>query len=232
MSTARRRWLAAGLSVALVLVLLLIISLDNMFEQPNPELVTYREIEIQPPPPPPPPPQVASPSRSGAARLDLRAAADSPVELVIGKLDVDVAAGQLTGLGQGDWGEGIGIGFDGFSLDDLDAVPAVIGQPPFAYPEDLTEQGIDTFVVYVHVVIDKEGRTSLIDILENPYPSSNAQLERFVNGIRWTPPTLGGKVVSADVPRWSIKFKAQLDKDGAPVGTREGPRRQRRTGEP
>jgi TonB family protein len=229
-STAQRRWLAAGLSVALALVLLLVISLDNVLEQPGGELLTYRQIEVAPPSPPPPPPQVVDPSRSAESRLDVSVVpTDSPVELVVGKLDVDVAAGELTGLGDGDFGTGIGIDFGGFSLDELDAVPAVISAPPFDYPDELLEQGIESFVVYLHILIDEEGHTYLIDILENPYPPFDAELLRFAPAVRFTPPTVHGKIVKAEFS-WPVKFGARTNGDG--TGTPDDSGRRRRTRQP
>lgn len=206
MSAARRHLLAAGLSAALALALLLLISLDDLLEEPDDARIAYREIRISSPPPPPPPPRVADPSRSAPPRLDLSLAAnDSPVEMQISELDIDVAAGALTGFGDGGWGEGIGVDFGAFDLGELDVVPTVVSFVPFNYPDDLVERGIESFEVRLHILIDEEGRTHLLQILYNPYSSLNDEVERFVSSVRFTPPTKGGQVVRAEWA-WPVKF--------------------------
>ncbi len=194
------------LSVALVLALLLLISLDNILQRPADESVTIREIELAAPPPPAPPPQVVSPSQSAEPRLNLSlAVADAPVELMTMALDIDVVAGALVGQGEGNWGEGIGIDWGGFSISELDAVPMVISAPLTKYPDALLEEGIESFVVHLHILIDETGRTYLIGILDNPYAPFNDNIKEFVPGVRFTPPTLGGKIVKAEFS-WPVKF--------------------------
>jgi hypothetical protein len=200
MTGPQRRWLSVVLGAGLVLLLMVITSFDDRHRLEPQETFELREVRIyEPPPPPPPPPPDFQGSRRAGPAMSL-APHETAIVLDIMELDVKLAVGELGDLGAGGWGigDGAGAGLEIVSLAELDSAPAVMGSPVLVYPKEAIDLGITEFEVLVHILIDEEGRTYPIRIVDNPFPSFREDLERYVSGVVFSPPTRLGVPVRTE----------------------------------
>jgi hypothetical protein len=122
-----------------------------------------------------------------------------PIELTTMDLNLKVPAGQLTGTGLGDWGDGSGVNLGTVDLNDLDGIPSVVRAPIIDdYPKALIDRGIGEFNVLLHILVDEQGRPYLIEVLSSGYPPYNPSLDEFVADVRFTPPTVLGVPVRTE----------------------------------
>ena len=221
MTVRQRRWVAGSLATGLVLLLVFIASLDLGGDVKAPERFVLTEVTtFEAPPPPPPPPARTSNSPAGGstgAQLTLRSSR-APISLDKMNLQIQFAAakvgdlniaglGQGIGLGVGDGiGDGSGFGYGLAGVSELDQVPMVVSAPPFAYPKEATERGLTEFSLRYHILIDEQGRTYPIALVENPFPSLNAQFMAYAAQVRFSPPTRLGIPVKTEYV-WPVKIK-------------------------
>lgn len=216
--TRKRRWLAGSLGTGLALLLVLIAYLDTLGGPDAPERFVLTDVTTyQAPPPPPPPPSRPSDSRNGGSRGELLAMQTSRVPALDAmQLDVRFAAevgepsfgglGQGIGIGSGDGtGDGSGTGFGLVTLSELDQLPTVMSAPVFPYPDEAVERGIAEFDLRFHILIDEEGRTHPIAIVQNPFPSLTDELLEWASKVRFTPPTRLGIPVSTEY-LWPVRI--------------------------
>jgi hypothetical protein len=131
------------------------------------------------------------------------------------QLDVQFAArvgelnlgglGQGIGVGSGD-GTGDGAGFGLAILSELDQVPMVVSAPVFPYPDEATRRGLLEFDLQYEIVIDEEGRTYPIAIVENPFPHLSGEFLEWASRVRFSPPTRLGIPVKTEYT-WPVKIK-------------------------
>ena len=217
----QRRWIAGSLATGLVLVLVFIASLDLGGNVEAPERFVLTEVTtFEAPPPPPPPPARTGNSPAGGstgAQLTLRSSRapisldemDLKIEFAAAKVgDLNIAGlGRGIGLGVGDGvGNGSGFGYGLAGVSELDQTPMVVSAPPFAYPAEATARGLTEFDLKYHILIDEEGRTYPIALVENPFPSLNAQFMAFAAQVRFSPPTRLGIPVKTEYV-WPVKIR-------------------------
>ena len=221
MTVRQRRWVAGSLATGLVLLLVFIASFDLSGNMKPPERFVLTEVSTFEAPPPPPPPPARSSSRpaggSTGAQLTLRSSR-APISLDKMNLDVQFAAAEVgnlniaglgngVGLGSGDgFGNGSGSGYGLAGVSELDQVPMVVSAPTFTYPPEATARGLSEFNIKYHIVIDEEGRTYPIALVENPFPSLNEQFMAFAAQVRFSPPTRLGIPVKTEYV-WPVKIK-------------------------
>ena len=220
MTVRQRRWIAGSLATGLVLVLVFIASLDLGGNVEAPERFALTEVTtFEAPPPPPPPARPTSRPAGGStgAQLTLRSSR-APTSLDKMNLDVQFAAAEVGNLNIAGLGEGIGLGVgdgigngsgSGYGLagvSELDQVPMVVSAPTFAYPPEAAARGLTEFSIKYHIVIDEQGRTYPIALVENPFPSLNAQFMAFAAQVRFSPPTRLGIPVKTEYV-WPVKIK-------------------------
>jgi hypothetical protein len=203
-----RQLLAPALGALLLVLLLLLVSFDGRFEAGPPERLALREVEIYTPPPPPPPPPVEQSDSSSAIPSLALASNDNNIELELMDLDVKLETGGASGFGTGlpGVGEGLGDGWGTVGLSDLDGVPMVRSAPLIEYPKEAAESNVNEFRVVVHVVVDEEGRSYPVQVVENPFPSSNQAILSYTAAVRFTPPTRLGVPVRAEY-LWPLLLK-------------------------
>jgi len=218
MTLRKRRWLAGSLGTGLVLLLVVLAGLDTLGDLDAPERFVLTEVTTyEAPPPPPPPPTRPSNARSGGSTGTLLAmeSSRSPVALDAMQLDVRIQPGELNlgglgagiGVGSGDGtGDGIGTGLGLVTLSELDQLPTVVSAPVFAYPNEATARGIAEFDLKFHILIDEEGNTYPIAIVQNPFPSLSNQFLAYASKVRFTPPTRLGIPVRTEY-LWPVKIK-------------------------
>ena len=220
MTTRQRRWLAGALGTGLLALLLLLAVFDNLYRAEPREATTLRAVELYEPPPPAPPPARPSNARSGgstgmALTLDTRRA---PIALDAMQLDVKLAVAELGPLNLGGLGEGFGIGsgdgtgdgsgtgFGLVMLSELDQTPTVVSAPVFGYPDEAVERGLDEFELQFRILIEQEGNTYPIALIQNPFPSMSSNFLEWAARVRFSPPTRLGIPVSTEYT-WPVKIK-------------------------
>ena len=221
MTVRQRRWIAGSLATGLVLLLVFIASFDLSGNMKAPERFVLTEVttfEAPPPlPPPPPRPSNALGGGSTGAQLTLRSSR-APISLDKMDLKIEFAAAQVgplniaglgngVGLGTGDgFGNGTGSGYGLAGVSELDQVPMVVSAPAFPYPAQANERGLTEFELKYHIVIDEQGRTYPIAVVESPFPSLNAQFMAYASQVRFSPPTRLGIPVKTEYV-WPVKIK-------------------------
>ena len=217
MTVRKRRLLAGALGTGLALLLVVLASLDTLGDLQGPERFALTEVTTfeAPPPPPPPPPRPAEARGGGStgALLTMRSSR-APVTLDVMQLQfaaAEVGPLDISGLGQG-IGVGIGDGFgdgDGFglaTLGELDQQPTVVSAPLFAYPPLAIAQGIMEFDLQFQILIDEEGRTYPIALVQNPFPPLARDFMDYASRVRFTPPTRLGIPVRTEF-LWPVKIR-------------------------
>ena len=220
MTTRQRRWLAGALGTGLLAVLLLLVAFDNLYRAEPRERTTMRSVELYEPPPPAPPPARPSDSRSGgSAGMALTFdSARAPIALDTMQLDVQLAVAEVGGLNLGGLGEGFGIGsgdgtgdgsgtgFGLVTLSELDQLPTVLSAPVMGYPDEAVERGLAEFELQFHILIDEQGITYPIALVQNPFPSLSADFLAWAARVRFSPPTRLGIPVRTEYT-WPVKIK-------------------------
>jgi hypothetical protein len=220
MMLQRRQVFSVLLGTALLLLMLVLASLGGSTRKAeSEEILVRREVQMYVPPPPPPPAQTRQQSGGGGGQPLAIVSGNSEVKLEIMELDVDApvstigmggtgsGGGSGSGLGLG-FGSGVGEGIDWgtVAIADLDGLPTVVSSPPY-YPGQLVRRGIYEFSVKFHIMIDEEGYTWPISIVENSYPELNEELMEFASKVRFTPPTRLGIGVKTEY-LWPVVFHA------------------------
>jgi hypothetical protein len=131
-------------------------------------------------------------------KLDVQFAA------VVGELNLG-GRGQGSGVGSGD-GTGDGAGFGLATLAELDQVPMVVSAPVFPYPDEATARGLAEFDLQYHIMVDEEGRAYPLALIQNPFPSLDAEFLEWASRVRFSPPTRLGIPVTAEYS-WPVKPK-------------------------
>jgi hypothetical protein len=198
MTPRKRRWLAGSLGTGLVLLLVLVAGLDTLGDLDAPERFVLTEVTTYeaPPPPPPPPPRPSDSRNGGSTGALLAMESRSPVSLDVMQLNVRIQPGELNlgglgqgiGVGSGD-GTGDGRGFGLATLAELDQLPTVVSAPVFPYPDEATARGIAEFDIRFHILIDEEGRTYAIAVVQSPFPSLSNEFLKWASRVRFSPPT-------------------------------------------
>jgi len=217
----QRRWVAVSLATGLVLALVFIASFDLSGNKTKPERFVLTEVatfEAPPPPPPPPPRPSNSPAGGSSGNEPILRSSRAPISLDTMKLDIQFAAAEVgnlniaglgngIGLGVGDGiGNGSGTGYGLTGVSDLDQVPMVISAPVFNYPGEAMARGLTEFNLRYHIVIDEQGRTYPIGLVENPFPSLTEQFMAYAAQVRFSPPTRLGIPVKTEYV-WPVKIK-------------------------
>jgi hypothetical protein len=211
-NAARRRWLSTALAAGLMLSLVLIVAFDDLNSVEPPRTVVLREVQTYEPPPPPPPPPPAPLREAGSPGPSVMLASRTE-PVVLKTMDVDVALPTVgvssIAAGGGGFGAAFGKGSGSdlglVSLSELDELPRVVSAPPFPFPKEAVEQGLKRFRVMFHILIDEQGRTYPVEIVENPLPSLQKELEQFASEVRFSPPTRLGVPVRTEY-LWPVLF--------------------------
>lgn len=184
-----------------------------------PPRITLHKVQMYSEPPKPPPPPMKKQGDPGSPLPSLVLAnVEKPVKLEVMNLEVldlegDIAVGGKGGFGIGGSGDGFGAGgggWDTVGFSELDRIPIVRIAPTMSYPKEASDRNVQEFKVVVHIIIDEEGRAYPVRILQNPFPSVNDDLVKFVSGVRFTPPVKLGVPVKAEYA-WPLIFKKPLD---------------------
>ncbi|XQW84524.1 hypothetical protein ACOYR1_15495 [Thalassotalea piscium] len=199
---------AFGLSLAVLIFVLTLLWLGQFAEKVIDDKVIVREIALVSLPPPPPPsistPESAQPMQSlvveGAGAMIQ--AVDIKVESQLSLLKPQTPTIKTK---VPKW-QPMTVNWEAFSLDQLDDLPHLLTPVKARIPKNLKRQGVNSFVVKLDVFIDKDGRVSLINIVENPYSELIPEINKIVKHSRFSAPQKLGKTVQARFI-WPIEFK-------------------------
>ena len=226
LSSRNRRILAPFLGTLLLFMLLMLASFNSGVEFEPPHEITLHEIQLYSEPPDPPPAPMKQQGEPGSPLPSLELAkVENHVDLGVLNIDVmdlegDIVPGGMEGSGSGGMG-GFGIGGtgDGYGtgggwgivgLSELDRIPIVRSAGTMSYPKEALDSNVEEFKIVVHIIIDEKGRAYPVRIIQNPFPSMNNDLVKWVSGVRFTPPVKLGVPVKTEYA-WPLLFKKPLD---------------------
>jgi len=201
---------ALALSALLLLATLALIGYARQSGWSNEQQLVVRQLDIGslplPPPPPPPAPAQTSPA---APALDLPlASADvsfiAPPDIVSTAIDMHLEVPPLQ-MQPAHW-QALELDISALSLNQLDALPQLQTPLNATFPRKLSRRGVTTVLVKLDVLIDEQGRLTLLDIVENPYPELEHEIARLVRSSRFSAPQQDGQSVSARFI-WPVEFK-------------------------
>lgn len=207
---SKLRLMAFALSVLLLTMALLLMWYARQFDSPATQKLLVRQLDIAalPLPPPPPPPSPPQPV-SQAVQLDLQVSHSATVQVPTPDIQLPQPKMRLEApkmqVQQLQW-QPLQMEINAFSLDQLDALPVLQTPLNAVFPRSLSRQGIKTALVKLDILIDEQGRISLLNIVQNPYPELTPEIERIVRSSRFSMPTKGNAAVSARFI-WPVEFK-------------------------
>lgn len=206
-----RQLLAVLLATTLLALLLVLASLDSLFQPEPPPRVLLREVNLYTPPPPPPPPTTASDSSRMAGPVLLQNNQTVALNLQLMDLDVSLPTGQFGDFGGGLGGEmgGVGVNWGTVNLSELDGLPVVKRANVLATMSRLNrELRGDAIEVVFHIVIDENGKVYPVRILESSHPQFNEDMMAFARTVEFSPPTMLGVPVRTEY-RWPVRLDAK-----------------------
>ena len=199
---------AFGLSLIVLNAALLLLWLGQLAEHHMQDKVVVREIAMVALPPPPPPSvsqqQTSEPMQSltvqgaGAAIQAVDVKIKSNLSIV--KPDtpnIKVSTPQFKSMN---------VNWDAFNLNQLDDLPTLLTPVKAVLPKSLTRQGVEIFTVKLDVFIDENGIVSLIEVVQNPYPTLKPAIDKIIKQSRFSAPKKEGEAVRARFI-WPIEFK-------------------------
>ncbi|MDN4503762.1 hypothetical protein QX776_15230 [Alteromonadaceae bacterium BrNp21-10] len=205
----RLQGLAMLFSIVLLSLALCVMWLGRgLIEMPDDSL-TIREVSISsPPPPPPPPPQVQQAQTNQNMTLQVQGLGAQLQVIDVPQPDIDIELPdepQITSS-QPQW-QTLNVDWQAFELNDLDSFPSLLTPLRVKLPASLSRRGIDKVLIKLDVVIDVDGKISLLDIIENPYPELVLAINKMVRDSRFSAPQKDGAPVRARFI-WPIEIKS------------------------
>lgn len=208
MGSISQRSLSMLLSIVLLSVALCVMWLGRGFTVKSEESLTIREIAISTPPPPPPPPQVQQIQANQNMTLQVQGqgAALSIIDIPQPEIKVELPdAPQMTSR-QPQW-QSLTVDWQAFELNDLDSFPNLLTPLRVKLPTSLSRRGVNNVLIKLDVVIDIDGQVKLLNIVENPYPELNSEINKMVRNSRFSAPQKDGAPVRARFI-WPIEIKS------------------------
>ncbi|ATG76541.1 energy transducer TonB [Pseudoalteromonas fuliginea] len=199
---------AFALSLIVLTAALLLLWLAQLAEHIVQDKVIVREVAMVALPPPPPPSIQQQQANEPAQSLMVEGAGASiqAVKIKIkSKLKIVRPDTPSVKVSTPQW-QSVNVNWDALSLNQLDGLPTLLTPVKALLPKSLTRQGIDTFTVKLDVLIDEGGNVSLIEVVQNPYPSLKPAIDKIIKQSRFSAPKKEGEVVRARFI-WPIEFK-------------------------
>lgn len=199
---------ASLLSLGILSAALFLLWLGQWLQFTVEDKIEIREIAIAtPPPPPPPPPTMEQPVVETPITLQVEGTGPSleTIKLeptfTLKKPDTPIINTQQT-----QW-QSLEIDWDALSLNDLDGLPSLLTQLRVTFPKSLSRKGVNKVLVKLDVVIDEQGKLTLVNIVENPHPELVSEIQRLVRSTRFTPPQKDNQPARARFI-WPVEIEA------------------------
>jgi len=205
---SRQQIIAGCLSMVLLSLALFTLWLGHWLPSVTDEKIEIREVVLMtPPPPPPPPPSVQQPVIETPITIQVQGAGP-PLQLVEINKRVEISKPKLPTIDtrQTQW-QTLEIDWNAFDLNDLDGLPNLLTPLQLTLPKSLSRRGIKHVLIKLDVLIDEQGKVTLINIIENPHPELNKEIERLVRNSRFTSPRKNNQVVRARFI-WPVEIKS------------------------
>ena len=196
------------LSLLVLSAALLLLWLGQFAQHVIQDKVIVREVAMVALPPPPPPSMTQQQPSDPMQSLTVQGAGaaiqavDIKVKSELKAIKPDTPSIHLNAPQL----QSLNVNWDAFSLNQLDGLPTLLTPIKALLPKSLTRQGIDIFTVKLDVFIDENGKISLINVVQNPYPELKPAIDKIIKKSRFSPPKKEGKAVRARFI-WPIEFK-------------------------
>lgn len=201
------------LSIAMAFFLLSLVAL--MSRSPaleKEEILVIREVDLSRLPPPPPPPEEKVTDESSDSIMEMSLIGDSKgVELTFSKtpsmkkIQLEKIEYDELPIEQDKWEDLLSVDFPEVEMSELDEMPAIISRKSVSIPGELRRRGITRVATHVKVLIDEQGNTFLLKILDSRYPEMEVAIRELVKSAKFTPPKKNGEAVHARYD-WPITF--------------------------
>ena len=190
---------------------LLLLWLGQLAESIVQDKVIVREVALVALPPPPPPSMAQSATSKPLPSLVVQGAGVTiqAIEIKIeSSLDLITPNAPSIQTSTPQW-QPMSVNFDAFSLDQLDELPHALTKVKYKLPkkliQELSLQKITAFIVKLDILIDENGKVSLIDVVQNPYVELKPQIDQIIRQSLFSSPKKDGEIVSARFI-WPIEF--------------------------
>ncbi|MFK3862553.1 energy transducer TonB [Pseudoalteromonas rhizosphaerae] len=204
----RHPFFAFMLSLTVLACALVLLWLGQIAEHVINDKVIVREVALVPLPPPPPPTVTQSAVTEPMQSLVVEGAG-ATIQAINIKIESKISLSKPTlanmPIATPEF-QSIDVNWDAFSLNQLDGLPTLLTPVKAVLPKKLTRQGVSTFIVKLDVFIDENGRLSLIDVIQNPYPELKPEIDKIIKQSRFSSPKKDGEIVRARFI-WPIEFK-------------------------
>lgn len=199
---------AGAMSLVMLSLALLTLWLGHWLATSLPEKIEVREVGlILPPASPPPPPTVRQQAVITPLSIQVQGAGVTipPIDV---KQKIDLIKPHVPSLEprQTQW-QSLEIEWNAVALNQLDGLPRLITPLRVKFPSSLRRQGIKGVLVKLDVVIDAQGKVTLVNIVENPHPELVAELQHLVRNSRFSAPKKDNQPVRARFI-WPVDIKS------------------------
>lgn len=205
---SRHHWASVLFSAVLLVAALSLLFLGYWLPDRVQDTIEVREVAIAVPPPPPPPPPTVQ-QNVVETPVNLQIQGSGPVlQMVEVEPNIEISPPEIPDIvtETTQW-QSLEVNWDAFDLNQLDSLPSLLTALRVNFPRSLSRQGIDEVLVRLDVVIDEEGRATLVEIVENPYPELRSEIERLVRNSRFTAPQKENENVRARFI-WPVEIKS------------------------
>lgn len=189
---------SSALSLLILLAALAVLWLGHYLRPSAPAPLTVRDITvIVPPPPPPSPPVVRQPLQITALPIQAKGKGP-PLQMVEMQQDIEVTMPEAPDIHteQMQW-QPLTVNWDALGLNELDMMPTLLTPLRARFPRNLIRRGITSALVELEILIDKQGKVTLIAIAENPHPELENEIKRLMREARFSTPVQNGIPVRA-----------------------------------
>ena len=97
------------------------------------------------------------------------------------------------------WQAALIVDWQAFGLNALDNMQRSLANIKFNVPNNNRRTGIKRFDIVLYVVINKQGKATLVAIKDNPYPSFKKEINRIIKLACFTPPKKMEKLLKRDL---------------------------------
>ncbi|MDO6694213.1 TonB family protein [Aliiglaciecola sp. 3_MG-2023] len=187
----RGRALSLLISIAMLSMALLIMWMSDWLKTQTDETLVVRTVSTVdlPPPPPPPPPQQTHEVSQTDVQLNVQGEGATLPVIEFDVKSIDLLKPQEINIDplNTQW-QSLEVDWDAVGIESLDAVPTLLTPLVVDFPKSLQRRGVTKTLVKLDVMIDEEGKVTLINVASNSYPELNQEIRKLVRKSRFSPP--------------------------------------------
>ncbi|GAB2676816.1 energy transducer TonB [Aliiglaciecola aliphaticivorans] len=187
----RGRALSLLISIAMLSMALFIMWMSDWLKTQTDETLVVRTVSTVnlPPPPPPPPPQQTHEVSQTDVQLNVQGEGATLPVIEFDVQSIDLLKPQEINIDplNTQW-QSLEVDWDAVGIESLDAVPTLLTPLVVDFPKSLQRRGVTKTLVKLDVMIDEEGKVTLINVASNSYPELNQEIRKLVRKSRFSPP--------------------------------------------